>query len=195
MNHALRFDEATHTYWLGDESLPSVTRIIEAAGLVELHGSAEQLDYARDRGTALHMATELDDRGELDEDSVADDIRGHLAAWRRFRAESGIRIDAIECRLYHPRLRYAGTIDRIGTLQRRRAIIDIKTGAERRATGVQLAAYEAMAKHAGLCASGTRRYGCYLSDDGNYKLVPYTDTRDLLAFCAALSIFRWRTNA
>ncbi len=192
MTPRLRFDAASHTYWLGDEALPSVTTIIEAAGLVELHGTSEQLDYARDRGTALHMATELDDHGELDEDSVAEDIVGYLAAWRRFRVEADFVPHAIECRLYHPRLRYAGTIDRIGALRRKPAIVDIKTGAQRRATGVQLAAYEAMARIAGMSTPSTHLYGCYLSADGSYQLVRYTDTRDILAFTAALQIHRWR---
>jgi hypothetical protein len=195
MTDVLRFDEAAHRYTLGGRELPSVTTLIEAAGLVDLFGSAEDLAFWRDRGTAVHIGTELIDRDELDESTVADEVRPYLDAWRRFRRESGFTPEHIEMRLHHPVLRYAGTIDRIGTLRKHPALIDIKTGAQRRATGVQLAAYAELAAANGICDKRIRRYGCYLQPDGTYQLVPYTDTRDIIAFVSALQLWKWRQAA
>lgn len=191
----LRFDDLEHRYWLGNEELVATSRVIEAAGLVELRGTADQLAYARDRGTAVHVCTELDDLDDLDESTVVDEVKPYLEAWRKFRRDSGFVPEHIEVRTYHPRLRYAGTIDRIGTMRRHRALIDLKTGAQRRATGVQLSAYvEAAAAH-GMVRTDIKRYGCYLQPDGTYQLVPYTAPGDLLAFLAALQIWKWRNAA
>jgi hypothetical protein len=195
MAGVLTFDEPTHVYRLDGVAVPSVTTIIEAAGLVDLHGNAEQLDYARALGSASHLATELDDLGTLDESSVAEPVRPRLEAWRRFRRETGFEPEHIELRLAHPLLRYAGTIDRIGRMRKHRGLLDIKNFAKRRATGVQLAAYAELAHAAGLVRRDIKRYACHLYDDGRYELVPYTDTRDLIAFMACLQLFHWKEAA
>jgi hypothetical protein len=195
MSSTLTFDEPTHVYRLDGVVVPSVTTIIEAAGLVDLHGNAEQLDYARALGSASHLATELDDLGALDESSVAEPVWPRLKAWRKFRRETGFEPEHIEERLAHPLLRYAGTIDRIGTMRKHRMLLDIKNFAKRRTTGLQLAAYAELAHAAGLVRRDIKRYACHLYDDGRYELVPYTGTRDFPAFMAALTLFHWKKEA
>lgn len=191
----LQFDAETHTYTLDGVKLTSVTQALQAAGLVDLHGTPEQIGYAADLGTAAHIATELDDLGTLDEGTVAEEVWPYLRAWRKFRAEAGFVPEHIELRLHHPAMLYAGTIDRIGSLRSHRALIDIKTGAPRRTTGLQLAAYAEMAVIHGVARRGIRRYACHLTKDEAYTLVPYTDPRDLSVFMAALTLTAWRAAA
>jgi hypothetical protein len=135
-----RFEPKDHRYFLGDRELPSVTRILSAAFPWE--GPAD--DFYRDRGTAVHLACELDDLELLDEMSMDDEIWPYLEAWRSFRKTSGFVADpdGIERRRYHSSLFYAGTIDRVGRLRSgRKIVIDIKTGGKYPQYRLQLAGY------------------------------------------------------
>jgi hypothetical protein len=133
----LRFDEAAHRYFLGDQELPSVTRIINS--VFPFNG---QYADARDRGTAVHLACQYDDEGRLDESTVYPEYWNYLTAWRAFRESSGFVPEEIEIRKYHQFLKYAGTIDRIGRLSSgRRIVIDLKTGGKYPQYRIQLAAY------------------------------------------------------
>jgi len=59
----------------GERVVPGVTGIIRAAGLMDVTGFN---DYARDRGTAVHKAIELYERGTLDVDSLDEVITPYL---------------------------------------------------------------------------------------------------------------------
>jgi len=183
----LRFDPAEHKYFLGEKELPSVTRVISSAGLVDSQWFTEQ---AAMRGTYLHQATVLDDKNDLDEESLHPLIQPYMAAWRKFKDESSVVFDLFEHPVHSEQWGYAGTLDRVGTLNGRSAIFDIKTGAQDRTHGLQLAAYkEALAWHTPLA-----RFGIYLTDDGKYKVVEYKDTNDFKVFLAALTIHFWKVN-
>lgn len=85
------------------------------------------------RGTAVHRASELHDKGTLNESTVDDRIRGYVDAWESFAQIWGYEWDAIETPLADPDLGYAGTPDRIrlGDCSRHRGriiVLDIKTG-------------------------------------------------------------------
>jgi hypothetical protein len=70
----LEFDAATHTYRLDGELVPSVTTVLKSVGLVEYsHIPQDVLQAAAHRGTAVHYALELLDRGELDYESLDTD--------------------------------------------------------------------------------------------------------------------------
>src|SRR5262245_23836256 len=125
----LRFDPKDHRYFLGDRELPSVTTVLTESFPLSIR--KDLLETARWRGTVVHRACELDDKLELDESSIDDEVRPYLTAWRSFRRHTGFRpdLEGIEVQKYHPLLYYAGTIDRIGRDSRdRRILLDIKTG-------------------------------------------------------------------
>jgi hypothetical protein len=139
-NDELRFDPLEHRYFLGQRELPSVSRILDVGFPVDVPESL--LIASRIRGTAVHLACELDDLGELDEDKLDEELWPYLGAWRSFKKSSGFVPEAIERRLYHKSLFYAGTIDRIGRLRSgRQIVLDIKTGGKYARYRVQLAAY------------------------------------------------------
>jgi hypothetical protein len=135
-----RFDPLEHRYFLGQRELPAVSRILDA--VFPWEGPVD--NFYLNRGTAVHLACELDDLGELDEDKLDEELWPYLEAWRSFRKSSGFvpDPDGIEQRRYHAWLFYAGTIDRVGRLRSgRKIVIDIKTGGKYPRYRLQLAAY------------------------------------------------------
>ena len=182
----LTFDEESHTYRVDGEIVPSVTQILKGAALTPpFRGGSGR---AMTKGSFAHLATELDDKGELDEATVDPANLGHLEAWRKFKVESGIKILAIEERVYNDMYRYAGTLDRRVMYQGWESVIDIKTGNSYPWHPIQTAAY-AMA-----LGKGVARFSVYLSDSGSYKLVEHTDKNDQLVFMAAIRLADWRSE-
>jgi hypothetical protein len=86
----LEFDDESHTYRLHGAVIPSVSSIL-AWKFGRPNVPAHILDVAADRGRKCHLACELFDVGDLDEDSIAGtDLAGYLAGWRRY-CERGVR--------------------------------------------------------------------------------------------------------
>jgi hypothetical protein len=192
----LRFDPEAHEYRFDGEVVPSVTQVL--APIVDYSAvPAFMLNYAADRGTQAHYACELYDADELDEESLDERLVPYVEAWKAFRAESGFTIEHSEQRLYHPRYRYAGTCDRVGILNGRRTVLEIKTTATLLpATAVQCAAYQAAFNETAPAAM--RAKGCvavHLRPDGSYRLERYEDTREhFAAFVALLTLKNWRAK-
>lgn len=112
----LIFFDDTHTYTVDGEEFPSVSEISRFASR-EVYGEVSQynLDNACSRGSAVHKATEiLDKYGKCECD---EDIEPYIRAYVKFRKDFGIKDYAhIEKALAHEELKYAGTIDRIYTI-------------------------------------------------------------------------------
>jgi hypothetical protein len=108
-SEGLAFDPETHTFLVNGESLPSVTTIIKQAGLTPDYSFVDP--WYLERGTFIHRATELWEKGTLDDDTVDPEITGYLTAYKSFRADWRDRVTGQEVRLWHPRYRYAGIID------------------------------------------------------------------------------------
>jgi hypothetical protein len=107
----VEFNEDGHVYTLDGARLPSVTGILQDEGFIDNRFFD---NYSRDRGTYVHLATHLDDSGDLDEATVDPFIMPYLEAWRRFKKESGFVVEQSEISLASRAYSYAGTIDRIG---------------------------------------------------------------------------------
>lgn len=188
----LRFDADTHTYWLGDAKVPSVTRILSP--LTDLSAIPKGvLQYAADRGTAVHYGCELYDTDTLDWDSLTEELVPYIEAWAEFRAITGFKPQRIESRVFHPGLFYAGTLDRTGVIEGELAILDIKTSKTMYPTvGMQLAAYaEALHATEPEAPRHTARYAVQLKDDGTWKLHPYTDKTDWPTFVSLRTLVGW----
>ena len=125
MAQLLFFDEG-HKYTIDGEELPSVSELTRFISR-EIYGDVGQfnLDRAADRGTAVHKATELLDKygtAEIDED-----IAPYLQAYIAFRKEHKCEWQKIEYATHHPENLYAGTLDRVGTVDGKLVVLDIKT--------------------------------------------------------------------
>lgn len=181
----IEFDPVAHVYREGGRVVPGVTGIIKSCGLID---DTWFNDYARDRGKAVHEATALDDDGILDEATIDPAITGYVAAWRRFKAESGFQSVHIERVLFNKVHRYAGTVDRLGIMSGCNWVIDFKTGEIQPWVALQTAAYA-------LAAGGTfRRAGVKLSSDGTYRLKEFSDRNDTAVFLACLTLHNWKGN-
>lgn len=89
---ALTFDPVAHAYFLDGERVPSVTQILQRAGLIDFSKiPAAILNAARDRGAAVHAAVHFYNEGDLDA-AFADEFPAYapyVEAWVRFLDESG----------------------------------------------------------------------------------------------------------
>ncbi len=186
----LVFNEEKHEYSVSGVRYPSVTQIL--APLVDYSQVPRAvLERARKLGQAVHRMTELFDLDDLDMDDLADELRPYLTAWIKFRAETGFVPETIEKRLYHPALRFAGTPDRSGLINRRRAVIDIKKMLYLGPViGLQLAAYQELFEKNGTHVED--RYALGLRADGTYRLQPYTDKSDWPVFLSLLTTRNWK---
>jgi hypothetical protein len=138
-------------YYRGDENgkalcLPSVTTVINSIfnpyeGIDEF-----RLKKAGAYGHNVHLATALDDAGNLDYKYLDKGLGHPLESWRAYKTSSQINIIKIEETVWSKR-GFAGTLDRIGEINGRMAIIDIKTRpVHLRTDSLQLAAYAAAYK-------------------------------------------------
>ena len=125
MAQLLFFDEG-HKYTLDGEELPSVSELTRFISR-EIYGDVGQfnLDRAADRGTAVHKATELLDKYGTVE--IDEDISPYLKAYIAFRKEHKCEWQKIEYATHHPENLYAGTLDRVGTVDGKLVVLDIKT--------------------------------------------------------------------
>jgi len=186
----LAFDAPTHTYRFAGQVVPSVTQLLD-----KLHSFAgvphDVLEAAKERGTAVHVACELDDKGDLDEESVHPLVDGYLAGWRRFKAEMKPQILAIEDRGFNRLFRYAGTRDRRLLINGQPWTIDIKTSAAAHPCwGLQLAAYTRLFDG---CFED-RRGTVQLRPDGTYSLLSWTDPADWPTFAGIVQLTHWSTK-
>lgn len=108
----LEFDEKSHVYWADGVIIPSITQIPRLAGMTDFQKGGDA-EWYMDRGKALHKASELYDLGLLDPDTIDPEIMGEFTAYVRFREEVPLKMRHIEHRLWSPRYKYAGTLDRV----------------------------------------------------------------------------------
>ena len=191
-----RFDQESHTYWLDGVQIDGVTSMLKD---MEDLSSIPPAILARKAalGTAVHYATELDDQGLLDEDTVHEEVRGYLEGWRMFKREHEVKFISIEQKLAHCRMRYAGTVDRVMKVDGERGVWDIKCRLEiPPSVGIQLAAYNELVRENCLV---DRRYklanhAIQLKPDGTYQIHSFNHEEHYAAWVALLTLRNWRKN-
>jgi hypothetical protein len=205
MAQFIEFTELGHVY--KDESgkiLPSVTQILESAGLIGYEGVPRDVLKAKaDLGTRVHKAAhyfdtpnEHDGKSDLDWNSVTPIDLPYVTAWARFREESGFEPEEMEVRMIGELsgVRYGMTVDRTGTLNRHKVLIEIKCCANVELSwGPQLAGYELglRRRDAGLVR---QRFAVQLCPDGRYKLHEYSSPDDYQAFTWALQLHSYKVK-
>ncbi len=178
----VHFDEATHIYTVRGQVVPSVTQVLQSAGLVDDRWFNEA---ARDRGRIVAIAIELHSKKNLQ--YVPDGYQGYVDAWEKFLAETGFVPREVETPLYNSVYGYAGTSDAVGDMPGyRSAIVDVKTGCEAPHYPIQTAGY------AGFYAAVHDRLCLFLRDNGTYKMRLHNNPRDWDVFLAALKIVHWK---
>jgi len=170
--------------------LPRVTDILKSAGLINGNFFTDQ---ARDRGKFIHAVTVIDEQGDLDEDfEPTREYMGYIRAWRKFLAEHKCTWTHVEQRMEHLAFGYCGTPDRIGTVDNKPTVADIKSGSAAIWHKLQLAAYVAMFPN----SIRYHRLVVRLQDDGAYHIDwfgPHTYQADLNVFLSALTLHNFKT--
>jgi len=97
-------------------------------------------------GTNIHLATQYDDTGVLDEDNLDPALLPWLSAWRKFKDQFKPNFKFIEERFNCKD--YTGKPDRIALIYSKLTLIDIKTGGAGIFSKLQVAAYSNLVKEA-----------------------------------------------
>lgn len=165
----LVFFDQGHQYEMDGERLPSVSELCRFIAR-ETYADVAQynLDRAAERGTLVHKACEaLDVYGRAEVDEA---VAGYVNAYAMFRRDHVVEWRMVEKSMHHPVDRYAGTIDRYGTLDGVETLLDIKTSytVHKRLAVAQLNLYRRMLEANGV--QPARLVILHLQRDG-YKLV------------------------
>lgn len=203
----LKFYDETHTYKLNGEILPSVSEISRFASK-EIYNSdinKYTLDNAKERGTAIHKATEqLDTTGTCD---IATQYTAYINAYIQFRKDFNIKqYKYIEKSLYifNDDYKYAGTLDRVYVVDEDFAsavkkhckvdiadfigaecIIDIKSSSQVKKVlaQIQLPAYSNLLINKNAMRFMLPLFILHLKKDGKYKLMYFEDNPKLFDSC------------
>lgn len=190
----LSFDPAEHAYTWRGKPVPGVTSVIRGSlGDPFERVARDVLEHARQRGSAVHKACELDDEGRLDEATVDPRIVPYVEAWRKFRREYRFEVLFAERPLYSAISGFAGTPDLVGRLlDGAILVIDRKTGLPGPAAALQTAAYAELAAYELHLDSPTapRRFALRMLPSGKYQFHEYTQPGDWRDFLACLVVHR-----
>ena len=123
---ALEFNDEKHEYKVNGVVIPSVTELCAPLTYSKYKVDNAVIEQAAYRGTMVHELTALWDRGDLEQESaIASDVGMYLMAWIQFCHDYQPQWEYIEiplaCRTF------AGTVDRIGYIDDRMVVVDIKT--------------------------------------------------------------------
>ena len=170
------FDEATHTYTLDGVVIPSVTEICAPItyGKYPPVGVVQQ---AAARGTRVHELCALYDMDALP-DEIEAELVGYVKAWAAFCRDYKPVWAHIELPLYgeiDTGLPFAGTLDRIGKIDGRTQVVDIKTTASldqpaKVALCAQTCGYEWLVDLNDIATLSGCGMGVQLFEDGKYRV-------------------------
>lgn len=166
-----------------DIGLPHVTDVLASAGLVDPEFYTQ---WSRDRGSAVHLATQYEDDGDLDHDDLDPALKPFLAAYVAAKAQLRPVQLASEKFVINEAYRYCGTLDRIWRVGGVPTIVDLKTGGAAAWHSIQTAAYSAC------CPEVPARANLYLRADGTFKWQNSGSRFDWPVFKAALVVAAWK---
>lgn len=176
------------------ETLPSVTRILQAVGLAPdfSHIPADTLDHARARGTALHRAIFLYHQGTLDESSIHEEIMPGFQAYLGFVKATEHEPLHSELELVHPTWQVIGHPDRVGLCHGLLTIPDWKytAGFDKEYVRLQLAGYRWLWNANHPAEPIERCLGVHLKKNGTFALHDLTSPEAEQTFVAAVVVYR-----
>lgn len=171
----LVFTEETHTYRVRGKVVPSVTQILQAAGMMPWLDAVppDALRRACARGTRVHNSAEKINRGDPTwADDLTNEDAPYINGYFAWLDDTGFKVDrrSIEKQFFNQTWGYAGRIDFEGNDQKqRRLLVDIKSGGFDPAARLQTAAYLHRKDD---IPAGKRRLVLQLRKDGTYRAHP-----------------------
>jgi hypothetical protein len=109
--YGVAFNPEGHVYTHNGLILPSITQILQAEGFIDTTWFDE---WSRDKGSMVHLAVNYDVNNELDESSLDPEIVPYFEAWKKFKQDTGFKVDKSEIPAMNLTYMYAGTPDLIG---------------------------------------------------------------------------------
>lgn len=170
-----------------------VTAILSECGLREWPAGVpvEQREFYLQRGSAIHKATALLDKGTLDWSKLDDRILPYVRAYERFRKEMGGTVIATELQIENKALGYVGTLDVIikgcALYPSGNVLFDKKTTQADVFTRLQTTGYVLGQK------KKLKRGFIALRSDGTYRAGIYdNDASDKVAWIACVKLANWK---
>jgi len=190
IKHNLTFEPEEHRYFLDDEEIPGVTRILALAGLTNHFNQDEE---AALRGQYVHTATVLFDDNELDWLTLDPVLLPFVSAYQKFTEQYPHKIIKKELGVYSATYRFAGRLDRVIEVDNHLELYDIATGGLDPAKALQTAAYDICYEEM-MGQKIQERFGLQLKDNGSFSRVSYKERTDRGVFLGALAGVNWRRN-
>ena len=165
-----------------------ITRALAAAGATNFDFVD---DEARWKGSEVHRLIQLYDERKLYEESVPEELRGYLAAHKKFMAETSFVPTRIEFKVESKALGLRGRIDRAGLLKGKRTIVDFKTGSISPAVALQLC----LGGHLLDPSVWFGRIAVQLKADGKYSMKHFPLMQwgaDLATALACVRVSQWK---
>ena len=168
-----RFDAEKHRYF--DENGRQLKHITQLLIDEELVDDSFYTAEGRDRGHSVHDITKDWDLGVLEPELIeGSPYLGYLAAYQAMSAILKPKWTGIEVARVHSSLRFGGRPDRDGTTDGRPTVLEIKSGAPHKSTGIQLAMQAILLEdESGLPAKRWRRMTVYLKKAGKFRMYEY----------------------
>lgn len=197
----LIFDEINHQYFIKTDSglvlVPSVTQILSHFGIVDFSRINEDvLENACNFGTAVHEVCKLYDLNKLNDYKWDEEkLTPYLDQYKKFLEEVNPKWDIIENPLYYKAFNFCGTPDRAGIIKKKYCVLDIKTGVEKPADSLQLAAYKALIEdnYKERLKDNMSRYTLHISSD-KYRLVKHDNSADKRIFLYLADAYDWKVK-
>ena len=175
----LTFNEHSHEYFYGGIRVPSVSQLMEPIL------SKWKIDpFYAERGTAVHTLTEAIDTGNYFPE-LAGDLYPWVDAYMQFHDAHDVEVLEMEKMVFHPRLLYAGRMDRLWNIDGDYHLTDIKTGGKYRQHRIQLTAYA-------MAYGGDMKISNLYLNPYDYKFHEWED--DACELVEALSLVYWETR-
>lgn len=175
------YDKEKHIYTYAGIEMPSVTQTINDV--------LQTGKYLRDKesyGKMFHLATELYDKGTLDETKLDERLKPGLEKYKEVKERLNLKYKKIEAPVYSMLNWVAGCIDRVTEDDR---IIDIKTGAILPYYRLQTAAYKSIWEEMyGEKIKG--RLILQITKDCKIKITEHSDKRDIKDWLSIVRVYK-----
>lgn len=185
----MQFDPEKHAYTVGGRRLVSVTQVMQPLTRMIYEGvDTITMSTAANRGSRAHEQIEHIVKYGVEE--VDPDTEPYIRAYKNFCRDYDPMWYESEYRTYHKNLRYAGTIDLIGSINDHPEdcvdIVDLKTTQRihPKLLSCQLAAYAEALRTQGVKVRDV--YGLQLKKDGSYVFVKIKEDMKLFLHCYAV---------
>jgi hypothetical protein len=151
-----------------------VTESLKVLGFIDDEWMTQE---GLDKGSAVHLLTELDDQDDLLESSVDPRLAPKLEGWRKFKRETKPKIIGVELKVNYEPYGMTGTLDRLLEIDGVLWIIDIKSGAKAWWHRWQVALYALL--WATQTGNASPKRGVIYLQDGDYRWDRFEERRDV----------------